>query len=108
MVEKGSGAAFATQDSPDRGWVFCPDFLGDRPTEISPPDWSTRIFLFGPRRLPDGPGPDVRQEETEPIPPLKPKSTAKPKAVAEPIAIMDQGGDGGASEKPEAPRPVSS
>src|SRR5271155_705940 len=38
---------------PTKGWVFCPDFGGSVPIEISNPGWETRVFLFGPSSLPD-------------------------------------------------------
>lgn len=112
MIERGSEFTIATGESIDRGWVFCPEYLGGEPTEISPPDWSTRIFLFGPQRLPDGPGPDNpgpdgRTRETSPTPPPKPAPVASPRAGPEPTAIANQGDDG-ESEKPEASRPGSS
>ena len=33
--------------------MFCPEYAGTRPLEISPADWDTQIFLFGPGMLPD-------------------------------------------------------
>jgi len=53
MIEKGGDYSFATADSVDRGWVFCPEFAGAAPLPISPADWDTRVFLFGPGLLPD-------------------------------------------------------
>ena len=53
MVELGGGYALSTIGTNDRGWVFCPEYAGIRPTKISPDDWSTEIFLFGPGLLPD-------------------------------------------------------
>ncbi len=53
MIERGGEYAFASVDAADRGWVFCPEYAGHRPLEISPDDWDTRIFLFGPGLLPD-------------------------------------------------------
>ena len=53
MVELGSGYAFSTPDTGDRGWVFCPEYAGLPPLKISPDDWNTKIFLFGPGLLPD-------------------------------------------------------
>ena len=53
MIEKGADYAFSSIERADRGWVFCPEYAGDSPLEISPDDWSTRIFLFGPELLPD-------------------------------------------------------
>jgi len=53
MVELGGGYPFSTLGAGDRGWVFCPEHTGLHPTKISPDDWSTEIFLFGPGLLPD-------------------------------------------------------
>lgn len=53
MIEKGGDYRFAAPAGGDRGWVFCPEYAGRRPLEISPDDWDIRIFLFGPGRLPD-------------------------------------------------------
>jgi DNA polymerase III delta prime subunit len=53
MIEKGGDYSFAGMQQADRGWVFCPEYAGRSPLEISLPGWSTRIFLFGPARLPD-------------------------------------------------------
>lgn len=53
MVEKGGDYPFAVADKTDRGWVFCPEYAGVAPMDISPVDWETRIFLFGPSLLPD-------------------------------------------------------
>ena len=53
MVELGSGYPFPTVGTGDRGWVFCPEYAGLRPLKVSPDDWGTEVFLFGPGRLPD-------------------------------------------------------
>lgn len=59
MIEKGGEYSFAAVDKADRGWVFCPEFAGTTPLEISPAGWETRIFLFGPGLMPDS---DFRRE----------------------------------------------
>jgi len=59
MIEKGVDYSFAGLEQGDRGWVFCPEYFGVRPLEISPAQWNTRIFLFGPTLLPDS---DFRRE----------------------------------------------
>ena len=53
MIERGGDYAIQTVPAGDRGWVFCPEYAKSKPLEISPPGWSTRIFLFGPGLLPD-------------------------------------------------------
>ena len=53
MVEKGAAYAFASTAGNDRGWVFCPEYTDHDPQEISPDNWDTKIFLFGPGQLPD-------------------------------------------------------
>ena len=59
MIEKGGDYSFAGMQEGDRGWVFCPEYAGASPLEISPAGWDTRIFLFGPGLLPDS---DFRRE----------------------------------------------
>ncbi len=54
MIERGGDYAFVpTVPGEDRGWVFCPEYAGIRPLRISPEEWDTQIFLFGPGLLPD-------------------------------------------------------
>jgi DNA phosphorothioation-dependent restriction protein DptH len=53
MIERGEEYSFAVGGEADRGWVFCPEYDGSRPLEITPDGWDVRIFLFGPGRLPD-------------------------------------------------------
>ena len=53
MVERGGDYAIQPAPDGDRGWVFCPEYAGPEPLEISPAGWGARIFLFGPGRLPD-------------------------------------------------------
>ena len=65
MVERGGDYALAAIEPDDRGWVFCPEYAGHRPLEISPPDWDTRVFLYGPGLLPDA---DFGTEESRPSP----------------------------------------
>jgi len=53
MIEKGQDYRFAMGSENDRGWVFCPEFGEQQPVLVSPSDWSTRIYVFGPSALPD-------------------------------------------------------
>jgi DNA phosphorothioation-dependent restriction protein DptH len=53
MIERGSEYIFPELPEGDRGWVLCPEYSGDKPVEISPPGWNTRVFMFGPGLLPD-------------------------------------------------------
>ena len=55
MIEKGADYSFAVAEDGDRGWVFCPEYNGENSLELSPPDWNTKVFLFGPHQLPDSP-----------------------------------------------------
>lgn len=48
LIEKGGDYCFETIEQADRGWVFCPEYIGSRPLEITPTGWDTRIFMFGP------------------------------------------------------------
>ena len=78
MIERGGNYAFAT-DTDDRGWVFCPDYGSERPLLISPNEWETKIYLFGPGRLPDS---DFRFEPAPAEPsanqPIVPTPEAQP------------------------------
>ena len=53
MIEKGGDYRLDTDRNGDRGWVFCPEYAGTSPLEISPDNWSTKVFLCGPNLLPD-------------------------------------------------------
>lgn len=53
MIERGGDYPFVEIAEGDRGWIFCPEYAGADPLEISPDGWNTRIFLFGPGLLPD-------------------------------------------------------
>ena len=53
MIERGGDYAFAENSKADRGWVFCPEYAGANPLQISPREWNTSVFLFGPNLLPD-------------------------------------------------------
>ncbi len=48
LIEKGADYSFAPAEGSDRGWIFCPEYAGTQPLEITPAGWETRIFLFGP------------------------------------------------------------
>lgn len=57
MVGEGDKYAFAPSKS-DLGWVFCPEYDGRVPEKIvfgtrAGSSMPTRVFLFGPRMLPD-------------------------------------------------------
>jgi hypothetical protein len=69
MIEKGTDYSFATVDDADRGWVFCPEFFGARPLELSPVEWATKVFLFGPHHLPDNPSSPIPAEGRPPVTP---------------------------------------
>ena len=60
MIEDGGDCSFAKPDNSNRGWVFCPEYAGGAPSEISPAGWNTRVFLFGPGLMPDS---DFHREE---------------------------------------------
>lgn len=53
MIAKGGDYSFAQMPKCDRGWVFCPEYAGGAPLDISPPEWDTRVFLFGSGLMPD-------------------------------------------------------
>ena len=89
IVEKGKDYTFAEMEQGDRGWVFCPEYLGAGPLEISPTGWDTRIFLFGPGLLPDS---DFRRDSIAPIPE---GGGRRPTDPSEPLNSEAQGPDGG-------------
>jgi len=72
MIEKGGDYSFADVARSDRGWVFCPEYAGQEPLEIAPPDWATRIFMFGPRALPDS---RFHQDDALPVEGIEDKPT---------------------------------
>ncbi len=59
MIEKGGDYSFAEVGGSDCGWVFCPEYTGPSPLEISPMGWDTRIFLVGSALLSEA---DFRRE----------------------------------------------
>jgi hypothetical protein len=67
MIDKAGDYTFSDIQRSDRGWIFCPEYAGDRPLEVSPADWPTRVFLFGPTLLPDSEFRKVK-EATAPLP----------------------------------------
>jgi DNA polymerase III delta prime subunit len=76
MIEKGGDYSFAGMQEGDRGWVFCPEYAGTSPLEISPAGWDTRIFLFGPGLLPDA----AFRDESIARPPTEVRRTIGPSA----------------------------
>ncbi len=53
MVERGAEYNFAELAQAQRGWIFCPEFVGSEPLRITPEGLDTEVFLFGPALLPD-------------------------------------------------------
>ena len=53
MVEQGGSYRLYPADDGNLGWIFCPEYRGNEPTQISPDEWGedVRVFLFGPTRL---------------------------------------------------------
>ena len=82
MIERGGDYVLSGEEAGDRGWVFCPEYAGREPLEISPRDWSTRVFLFGPGLLPDS---NVSQDTLT--------STSLPPPPV-PVVIRDNGPSG--------------
>jgi len=48
LVLAGADYEFAEVANADRGWIFCPEFVGAEPQDVTPQGWPTQIFLFGP------------------------------------------------------------
>ena len=119
MIEKGGDYSFSTIDNGNRGWVFCPEYAGANPLEITPGGWETRIFLFGPGPLPDS---AFRRESIGLLPPSRPQlpdesdaatsaaeTLPEDTSASEGTAVPTAAGEGideptGRSEQPE-PRP---
>ena len=93
MLADGGSYDFREVERDDRGWIFCPEYAGTQPLEISPGDWRVRIFLFGPNVLPDS---DGRREGVECSPERDEGERAKPAPVQAPAA-WDEGRDSEAS-----------
>lgn len=104
MVEKGGDYPLHSLSKGDRGWVFCPEYAGINPTEISPREWETRIFLFGPGLLPDS---DFRRDSIA-VPaerPLEaPKGFAQAEQKADTIPIEPPASVATDSSQPPNPR----
>ena len=73
MVERGGDYRLDTDETDDRGWVFCPEYVGEQPLKISPDRSGTKVFLFGPGLLPDS---DFGQETTDMVPRQTPLAPA--------------------------------
>ena len=73
MIDKGNDYSFSTIKKPDRGWIFCPECAETTPVEISPSDWETRIFLFGPGPLSGS----ILHRDKVPPPPIATKAPAE-------------------------------
>ena len=57
LIEKGGDYPFASAESADRGWVFCPEYASATPMEITPSGWTREDSNQGfSTRLPFGPG----------------------------------------------------
>ena len=54
MVEQSATYRVHRGNGGNRGWVFCPEYRGTEPMQISPQEWDddVRVFLFGPAMLP--------------------------------------------------------
>lgn len=97
MVERGAEYSFAQVEGGDRGWIFCPEFAGETPLNITPWGWETQIFLFGPAqmdalRLPSPPS-DLAPQRVNGADPVPGEPAPRPSAtVTQPQ--VEQTGDG--------------
>ena len=89
MIQRGGDYVFSATEAGDRGWVFCPEYAGHRPLKISPDDWDTRVFLFGPGLLPDT---DFRSEVFPPEPAIR---QATPSSTTRRVVPADASGSQG-------------
>ena len=88
MIERGGDYAFHIEPAGNRGWVFCPEYAGLDPLEISPPGWSTQIFLFGPGLLPDS---DFRPVSATSAMATNPSERSTTKRTVRPPPNRDEG-----------------
>jgi hypothetical protein len=101
MVERGGEYSFSGMPSGDRGWVFCPEYFGASPLEISPTGWDTRLFLFGPGMLPDS---DSRGETMM----RSPGGDAKgPEGPSGPQTDKGRAPDGSPNQEKSTPKAIS-
>ena len=98
MIERGGDYAFHTEPAGNRGWVFCPEYAELEPLEISPPGWSTRIFLFGPGLLPDS---DFRPETAGGSTATNPPEGSVTRRTTCPAPRQDEEGRAKAGPNPE-------
>jgi DNA phosphorothioation-dependent restriction protein DptH len=80
MIDKGEEYSFAVGGEVDRGWVFCPEYGGSKPLEMTPRGWDLRIFLFGPAVLPDS---DVSSVKADQLAFVVPTGTPVPTGLAD-------------------------
>ena len=62
MVQNGSEYKFSQDSRKNRGWIFCPEFLGKEPIEITPPNWDLQVFLFGSNGILDSVPVETQEE----------------------------------------------
>ena len=98
MIERGGDYPFHTEPAGNRGWVFCPEYAELEPLEISPPGWSTRIFLFGPGLLPDS---DFRPETAGGSTATNPPEGSVARRTTRPAPRRDEEGRAEAGPNPE-------
>lgn len=110
LVENSSGYSFARIKRPDRGWIFCPEYAGSEPLEISPEGGECRVFLFGPGLLPDSrlgarfPGAGAEDQPDELLSAATPSSNDEPVSdlsrgtADEPLPSVEGTGGGGSPE----------
>jgi len=90
MTARGEAYAFDSSDYSDRGWIFCPEYAGTKPEPISPPDWETEIFLFGPGLLPHGLIPDLNMSDGITSSPVEAETAEEPSTPATVITNSEE------------------
>ncbi|MFB3789391.1 MAG: ATP-binding protein [bacterium] len=107
MISEGADYTITAISQPDRGYIFCPEYAGRYASEISPLDWETRVYLFGPFLLPDSslplwePAIERDKEETDASDTSEENPTAEENVppISEPLAEENE------SEFPRLPDP---
>lgn len=109
MIEKGADYSFAAVKRAERGWVFCPEYVGQTPMEIAPGEWDTRIFLFGPSLLPDSElGRDSVVRPSEQVEQSVESSVSEEQGAQESGAGLDAVKTGSAQKSPDKRSPGES
>jgi DNA phosphorothioation-dependent restriction protein DptH len=83
LVVAGADYEFADVARADRGWIFCPEFAGAQPQDVTPQGWPTQIFLFGPESQFQQAVEAVEAADTQPLPSVEVLPAAAKAAISD-------------------------